>query len=148
MTTPTTSATGRDRAHAAVRAYALRHRLDPAAFRSDGRVMLDVDGTYLVMVQPAADNRIALTSRLLDLDALSREAREPLLLRLASLATGTLRDNAPGLCIDDEEQALLLQSQLPAATDADQLETQLAHFVNVLAFWRHACAHEAGRIVQ
>lgn len=148
MTTAMTSATGRDRAHAAVRAYALRHRLGAAAFRSDGRVMLDFDGKCRVMVQPAADNRIALTARLVNLDTLSREARDQVLLRVATLATGTLRDHAPGLCIDDEEQALLLQAQLPATTDADQLETQLAQFVNVMAFWRHACAHEAGRIVQ
>lgn len=148
MTTTTTSGAGRDRAHAAVRAYALRRRLDPAAFRSDGRVMLDFDGKYLVMVQPAAENRIALTTRLVALDMLSRETRDQLLLRLASLATGTLRDNEPGLSIDDEDQALVLQSQLPSTTDADQLEEHLAHFVNMLAFWRHACAHEAGRIVQ
>ncbi len=148
MMTTRTTPTGRDRAHAAVRAYALRHRLDPSAFRSDGRVMLDIDGKLRVMVQPAADNRIALTTRLLNLDTLSREARDPVLLRLATLATGTLREHAPGLCIDEEEQALLLQAQLPATTDADQMETQLAQFVNVWAFWRHACAQEAGRVVQ
>lgn len=148
MTIAMTSATGRDRAHAAVRAYALRHRLDPSAFRSDGRVMLDFDGKCRVMVQPAADNRIALTTRLLNLDALSQQSRDQFLLRLATLATGALREHAPGLCIDDEEQALLLQAQLPSTTDADQLEAQLAQFVNVLAFWRHACAHEAGRIEQ
>ncbi len=146
MTMPRTTPTGRDRAHAAVRAYALRHRLDPAAFRSDGRVMLDVDGKCRVMVQPAADNRIALTTRLVNLDTLPREAREPVLLRLATLATGTLREHAPGLCVDEEEQALLLQAQLPATTDAEQLEAQLAQFVNVWAFWRHACLQETGRI--
>jgi len=143
-----TTATGRDRAHAAVRAYALRHRLDGAAFRSDGRVMLDFDGKCRVMLQPAADNRIALTARLVNLDALSREGREQLLLRLAALATGTLRDHASCLGIDDQEDALVLQAQLPSTTDADQLEVQLAQFVNVMAFWRHACAQEAGRIVQ
>jgi len=67
-------------------------------------------------------------------------------LRLASLATGTLREHAPGLCVDEEEQALLLQVQLPATTDAEQLEAQLAQFVNVWAFWRHACLQETGRI--
>ncbi len=143
-----TTATGQDRAHAAVRAYALRHRLDAAAFRSDGRVMLDFDGKCRVMVQPAADNRIALTARLVNLDTLTRDGRELLLLRLATLGTGTLRDHLPSLGIDDLEEALLLQAQLPASTDADQLETQLAQFVNVMAFWRHACAQEAGRIVQ
>lgn len=144
MTTAT--ATGRDRAHAAVRAYALRHRLDASAFRSDGRVALDFDGRYRVTVQPAADNRIALTSRLVSLDTLSREAREQVLVRLVYLATGMMREHAPGLCIDDREESLLLQQLVPSTTDADQLEAQLAQFVNVLAFWNHACAHEAGRI--
>lgn len=143
-----TTATGRDRAHAAVRAYGLRHRLDPSGFRSDGRVTLDFDGRYRVMVQPAADNRIALVSYLLSLDSLPREDREQVLVRLAHLATGTLQDHATGLAIDDDEQALVLQQLVPSTTDADQLEEQLAQFVNVLAFWNHACAREAGRIAR
>ncbi|HZY20522.1 MAG TPA: CesT family type III secretion system chaperone [Ramlibacter sp.] len=138
-----TRSPGAPATHSAVSAYAARHRLDGSALRSDGRLTLRFDGRYRVQLRPAADGRIAVVSRLLDLSGRPRADADEALRQLATLACGLLRQDAAALCIDTPESALVLQQVLPADTDVEQLESQLAAFVNALAFWTRACAPHA-----
>lgn len=133
------------RAHPALRAYAQRHGVAAEAFTSDGRMTLHIDRRYRVQMRPAADNRIALTTPLLELDDWSPQACEEMLLRLAGAGAGLMRAHAAGLAIDRAANVLQLQQQLPGATEVDALETELAGFVNILAFWTQACARERSR---
>jgi hypothetical protein len=138
-----TNSTGPSAVHPAVTAYATRHHLDMSAIHADGRLTLRFDERYRIHLRPAADGRIAVTSRLLDLAERSATETEEALLRLASLGGGTLREQAATLCVDEKGNAVLLQQLLAADTDADSLELELADYVNTLAFWRQACSREA-----
>jgi len=127
--------------HPAVKAYAERHRIDGGAVRSDGRLTLSVDGRYRLHLRTLVDNRIAVTARLLDLSG--RSNTDDLLGRLGSIGAGMLRDHASTLCLDERDQALLLQEVLVPATDAAQLESAIAGFLNALGFWSRICASES-----
>lgn len=126
--------------HPAIQAYAARHGVNADAIRSDGRLTLSVDKRYRVHLRTLPDRRIALTARLLDLSGAART--DDILARLSGLATGMLRAHASTLCVDERDQALLLQELLDAQTDAAQLETTMADFLNALAFWSRVCAAE------
>lgn len=127
-------------AHPTVTAYVQRHRLEPGALRADGRLTLRVDGQYRVQVRPAADGRIALSARLLDLGGRPQADTERLLQQLATLASGMLQQHAAALAVDAAEPALVLQQLLPADTGVDAFEDELADYVNALAFWQRTCA--------
>lgn len=130
----------------ALQAYAQRHGLDATAFAREGRLRLRVDARYRVLVYPAADGRLALTARLLDLAEYTEGAAEDLLLRLAALGAGLLRDHACTLCIDAAQRQLQVQQILPAAIDAEGLEAEMADFLNSLAFWSRACDQERAQL--
>lgn len=136
------SPTGLSAAHPALAAYATRHRLDPAAFRSDGRITLQFDGRYRIQLRPAADGRIAITARLQDLAGRPAAQVEDALQRLAVFGSGLLREHASSLCIDGADDALMLQQVVPASADADLLEAEIAAFVNALSLWTRVCARE------
>jgi hypothetical protein len=142
MKTSTTASTGQNAAHPAVRAYAQRNGIDASAFREDGRVTLTIDDRFRVQLRAAADGRLALSSLLLDLGQLAAPRVDATLQRLAIWAAGMMRDHASALAVDEGAQALLLQQELAANTDLAALESELADFVNVLAFWVSTCARE------
>lgn len=144
----TTSAmsAGMNAAHPAVRAYAQRNGIDAGAFREDGRVTLTIDERYRVQLRAAADGRLALSSLLLDLGQLPAPRVDATLQRLAIWAAGMMRDHASALAVDEAAQALLLQQELAAGTDVAALESELADFVNVLAFWARTCARETATL--
>lgn len=139
---------GMQAAHPAVRAYALRHGLGEDDFRSDGRLALTIDERWRIQLQPAPQGCLALTASLVDLDTLPPAALSRLLVELASSVTAMAREHAAGLSIDAGRQQLLLQQSLAAGTDVQQLEAELAGFVNVLAFWGPASARHAGLAAQ
>lgn len=126
-------------AHPAMAAYAKQQGLGAEAFKSNGRLTVRFDDRYRVHMQPVASGRIAITARLLDLAPLGHK-KEDVLLRLSTLAAGLLRDHRSGLCIDPSDQTLLLQSQLGAETDVEQLQAELEDFLNALEFWTRTCA--------
>lgn len=130
--------------HPAVRAYAVRHGIDPSSFRADGRVTLSFDRRYRVQLRPGPDGRILATARLLYLSDLSPATADEILMQLAKAAAALMREHGPGLCIDHNERALLVQQMLSGSLDAAELEESLAGFVNVLAFWVRVSAREAG----
>lgn len=138
-----TSANGLAAAHPAIAAYASAQGMDSSAFRADGRLTLRVDGRYRVHLRRVANGRICASSRLLDLDDRGAAATEELLLRLCALSAGLLRDHAAGLCIDETDQSLQLQLQLPASTTLQQLELEMEGYLNALEFWTRACARES-----
>ncbi|MEO5672277.1 MAG: CesT family type III secretion system chaperone [Ramlibacter sp.] len=129
-------------AHPGIAAYALQQGLDASAFRTDGRLTLRVDGRYRVHLRRVANGRIAITARLMSLNEHSAAAAEELLLRLSAMGAGLLRAHDSGLCIDEVEQALQLQLQLPADTDGERLEAEMERYLNALTFWTRACAAE------
>ena len=130
--------------HPAVRAYAVRHGIDPSSFRADGRVTLSFDRRYRVQLRPGPDGRIIACARLLYMNELSPATADEVLMQLAKAAAALMRDHGPGLCIDDNEGALLVQQLLPGSLQPAELEEALASFVNVLAFWVRVSAREAG----
>lgn len=138
--------TGLAAAHPAVRAYAQRNGIDASAFREDGRITLTIDERYRVQLRAAADGRLALSSLLLDLGQLAGPRVDAILQRLATWAAGMMRDHASALALDEAAQALLLQQELAASSDVAALESELADFVNVLAFWVRTCAREAATV--
>ena len=131
--------TGASAAHPALAGYAQRHGLSLGAFRTDGRLTLRFDRRHRLQIRPAANGRIAFAARLMDLSARALDV-EQTLLHLAAMGAGLLRDHAAGLCVDEAEQTVVLQQVLPSDADVALLESELAAFVNTLAFWMHACA--------
>lgn len=146
MKTSGATNTGLNAAHPAVRAYAQRNGIEAGAFHEDGRLTLTIDDRYRVQLRTAADGRLALSSLLLDLGQLAAPRVDATLQRLAVWAAGMLRDHASALALDEAAQALLLQQELAAGADVAALESELADFVNVLAFWVRTCAREAASV--
>ena len=134
--------------HPALIAYATCHRIAAhSPPRTDGRLTVRVEGRWRVHLTGTVDgrmpSRIVLSTRLLDLSGqLNQPSTDDLLVRLASLAAGRLKSDASGLALDRASQALLLLEILPASSDLKAVETSLADFVNVLAFWGRAIQAE------
>lgn len=139
--------TGAAAAHSALKAYARRHGLPADSFRSDGGTTLTFDDEYRLQLRPASDGRLAVVAALVDTEPLSPGVLDEALLHMAASAAGMARDHPSSLAIDADSQRLVLQLLLPAATDVEQLETELAGFVNALVFWRQASAQALGRAV-
>jgi len=124
--------------HAVLLAYARRHGLEPLQARSDGGLAVVVDGLYRVLLVPAPDGCLAMTSVLLDLGVVRESRRADCLSGLASLAAGLLRDHPSALALDAGGDRLLLQQVRTVLSQPDWLEDELAEFINALAFWRRA----------
>lgn len=132
-------------AHPALRSYAQRNGIEEASFREDGRLVLTFDDRFRVQLRPAANGRIAIVSLLAEMTAMPPGQRDEFLVRMATQGAGMMRDHASTLALDQDEQRLVLQQLVPAAADADALESDLADFLNVLAFWSRTSLQETGR---
>lgn len=131
------------RTHPAVHAFMARNGISPQELRSDGKLSLSIDGKYRVHVHSGAHNRVALTTDLMSFAGRSSQAAvADALERLLTLGAGMLQQHPSTLCVDDRRQALLLQLALPASAEAEEVEKAIAELVNVLPFWRNACASE------
>ncbi len=139
------NAGGAQAAHPAVRSYAASLGMPPAEFRADGRLVLVVDDQYRVQMRPGPDGRILMTCALMDLGTLPPDQRDGLLVRLATWATGLMRDHASGLAAEPGASRLVLQQVLPSSCDLPCLEAELEDFINMVSFWSRTCEQEAGR---
>lgn len=131
--------------HPVLLAYVRRHGLEPVQARSDGGLVVVVDGLYRVLLLPAPGACLALTSVLLELGVVREDRRGDCLSALAALAAGLMRDHPSGLVLDTGGDRLLLQQVRTVLPQADWLEGEIAEFVNALAFWRQAADQVAQR---
>lgn len=136
---------GISNAPAILQAYAQRHGIELSAFRSDGRLLLEIDDHHRVYLRPSANGAIAITARLLGLDDLADAAQDDLLVRLSGLAAGLIRDHAAALALEEGGRGVMLQLTLSGALGVDELEDELADFVNGLNFWTRAAVKESSR---
>jgi hypothetical protein len=131
------------RTHPAVHAFMARNGVSIQDLRSDGKLTLTIDGKYRVHVHSGPHNRVALTAELMSFAGRSGQAAAAdALERLLTLGAGMLQQHPSTLCFDDRRDALLLQLALPASAEAQEVEKAIAELVNVLPFWRKACANE------
>lgn len=125
--------------HSVLGAYAQRNRIDAEAFRPDGSMCLVFDAVYRVTIRSLPDGRMLFLSPVLDLWALPGSEQDDFLLRLLRTGAGLIRDHACGLAVDETRNRLVLQQVLPAGASVQDMEDQLADFLNVLGFWRSIC---------
>lgn len=125
----------------------LRHKVNERELRSNGRLTLTIEGCYRIHLQAAPLSRLAITATVLDLAGrLNDPKTEQLLVTAMNRAAGMLKKHTSSLCLDLEQEALLLQQTLPPAAAVTQLERELGDFVSALAFWTQSGAlAELGR---
>ncbi len=128
-----------------LKSYMVAHRVDPAALRSDGRLVLTFDAKWRVQVRPLADGRFQVSAAILDVSRLDEPLLDDLLLRLCGLAAGVIRDHHGALALDAAAGRLLLHATIAADAALHQFEAALADFVNTLAFWSASARAEAAR---
>lgn len=120
----------------ALRDFMTRRNLTSESLRSDGSLAFTVDGRYRVRLRPASDGHLALISRICPLPD-GREGPESgrLIEKLMNRGAGMLRDYASTLCLDAEDDSLLLQQRLAPTLSGVQVDAEVAEFINVLQFW-------------
>ncbi len=128
-----------------LKSYMVAHRVDPAALRPDGRLILTFDARWRVQVRPLVDGRLQLSAAILDISRMEDPLLEDVLLRLCGLAAGLVRDHHGALALDEAAGRLLLQAMVPADVALHQFEAALGDFVNTLAFWSASARAEAAR---
>lgn len=128
-----------------LRSYIVAHRIDPAAQRPDGRLVLTFDARWRVQVRPLADGRFQVSAAILDVSRMDEPLLEDVLLRLCALAAGVMRDHHGALALDAAAGRLLLHATMAADAALHQFEAELADFVNTLAFWSASARAEAAR---
>lgn len=107
---------------------------DPETARAP--VALTIDGKYRIRLQALARGGVVVQARLRSLPEPGL-VRDELLLGVARLACGTMKDHAAAVVIDDRERALWLQQAAPANSTQD-IDDAVGSFVNCLAFWSKA----------
>lgn len=117
-------------------AYADQYGLGSSAFLSNGALSLIFDAAYRVEVRPFPGGRLVLQAQLLDMSQFDPAKREDVLVRMLRDAASTARDFTCSLALDGKLSMLLLQQSVEPPVDLRRLESELADFVNVLAFWR------------
>jgi hypothetical protein len=125
-----------------VRAFVHTRRLPSSCMRSEGRVVLTVDGRLRVHVNPAPFDRVALQADVVTLLEQDERHMDELLLKLCEQAAGLLLAHGSTLAIDRKREALVLQQSVPRNADLRVLEEALADFANALDFWRSMCRAE------
>lgn len=121
----------------AIESYMSRHRLSANALRADGRLTLLIDEQYRVHMHPALAGRVVLEARIVTLP-LDRAERERVLERALRLACVRLQKHADGIFVDRYAEALWLQQMVAPTDEDDDIDLQLADFVNALARWIEA----------
>lgn len=118
-----------------------RHEVKEQDLRSDGRLTLAIEGRYRIHLQAAPMGRLAITATVLNLaERLSEPKTEQILVTVMTHAAGMLQKYPSSLCLDLEQEALLLQLTLPPSTEVEQLETELGYFASALGFWTQSSA--------
>ena len=122
--------------HPGLRDFMGRRGLPPESLRGNGRLALVIDGRYRLNFRPDIDGRLALSARVGPLPG-ERDSFETgqWLERMMNTGAGMLRDHASTLSIDPQGYGLLLQQSLAAHLSGEQLDAEVAEFVNALQFW-------------
>lgn len=116
--------------------FVRRRGLSIDTLRHKGRLTLNVDGLYRLHLRPDCDGRLVLNARIVALPGRSDSIEsEQWLSRKMNAAAGLLREFASTLCTEPRHGDLLLQQSLPSGLSGEQLETEVAEFVNALQFW-------------
>lgn len=97
---------------------------------------LTIDGQYRVRLRALPQGGIAVQARLRSLPE-PGPARDEVLLGVARLACGTMKEHAAACVVDERERAVWLQQAAPAAS-AQDIDDAVGSFVNCLAFWSKA----------
>lgn len=121
-----------------LQAYAHQYGLASPASLSSAPVDMTVDGRYRIRLRALPQGGIAVSARLRTLPEPS-PARDELLLGVARMACGTMKQHASGCVIDDRERAIWLQQTI-AGTSSQDIDDAVGSFVNSLAFWSKAIA--------
>lgn len=107
---------------------------DPDAARAP--VALTIDGQYRIRLQALPRGGVVVQARLRSLPEPGFD-RDELLLGVARLACGTMKEHAAAIVVDERERALWLQQAAPANSTQD-IDDAVGSFVNCLAFWSKA----------
>lgn len=121
-----------------LQAYASQYGLVAPGAAGSAPVDMTVDGTYRVRLRALPQGGIAVSARLRSLPE-PGPARDDILLGVARLACGTMKDHASACVVDDRDRAIWLQQTAPAASSQD-IDDAVGSFVNALAFWSKAIA--------
>lgn len=99
-------------------------------------IALTIDGQYRIRLQALPRGGVVVQSRLRNLPE-PGWARDELLLGVARLACGTMKEHAAAVVVDERERALWLQQAAPANSHQD-IDDAVGSFVNCLALWSKA----------
>jgi hypothetical protein len=117
-------------------AYARQYGLASPAAASVAPVDMTIDNLYRIRLRALPQGGVAVSSRLKALPE-PGPARDDMLLSVARMACGTLKEHASGCVVDDRERAIWLQ-QTTAAASVQDIDDAVGSFVNSLAFWSKA----------
>jgi hypothetical protein len=121
-----------------LQAYAHQYGLTSPTAASGAPVDMTVDGIYRIRLRALPQGGVAVSARLRALPE-PGPVRDELLLGVARMACGTMKEHASGCVIDDRERAIWLQ-QTSAGTSSQDIDDAVGSFVNSLAFWSKAIA--------
>ncbi|CAN7186983.1 CesT family type III secretion system chaperone [Acidovorax sp. LjRoot194] len=122
-----------------LQAYASQYGLTaPGAASSSAPVDMTVDGIYRIRLRALPQGGVAVSARLRTLPE-PGPARDDMLLGVARLACGTMKDHASGCVVDERGRAIWLQ-QTAAAASSQDIDDAVGGLVNALAFWSKAIA--------
>ena len=119
-----------------LQAYARQYGLASQAAVGSAPVDMTVDGIYRIRLRALPQGGIGVSARLRALPE-PGPARDDMLLGVARMACGTMKEHASGCVIDDRERAVWLQQTAAAASNQD-IDDAVGSFVNSLSFWSKA----------
>lgn len=119
-----------------LQAYARQYGLASQAAVGSAPVDMTVDGIYRIRLRALPQGGIGVSARLRALPE-PGPARDDMLLGVARMACGTMKEHASGCVVDDRERAVWLQ-QTAAAASSQDIDDAVGSFVNSLSFWSKA----------
>ena len=119
-----------------LQAYARQYGLASQAAVGSAPVDMTVDGIDRIRLRALPQGGIGVSARLRALPE-PGPARDDMLLGVARMACGTMKEHASGCVIDDRERAVWLQ-QTAAAASSQDIDDAVGSFVNSLSFWSKA----------
>lgn len=124
------------RVHPAMGVVMARRNIPASALRSNGQLALTVDGKHRIRLRPAPDGRLALQAKVMTLPEGEHDRIvENAIRQLMQMGSGMLRDYAATLCFERRGQDIQLQQVVAADVSGEQLDAELAEFINALDFW-------------
>ncbi len=97
---------------------------------------MQVDDRYRLRLRALPEGGIVIVSRLQTLPDPGND-RDKLILRVAQMALGMMKEHASTCVVDERERAIWLQ-QTVATNSTHEIDEAIGDFVNALAFWSKA----------